>query len=456
MAQPTSILSRLHEAFVTPEEKADAFAGARDAYLEGMGERYFPGGMSSPNMDLIVPAALNRYRSEIGKLGLDPDEYIIDGEVARYPDVAWPNSMAKAAAQEAYRRGGMSALLELDPEGYGAYEGFTPDSSTDAYAEHLLPPGYAGLLRAERDYMTAKALADDPGAIESGVLELYGKGDVPFSRYSNLGSAYYPRWNGTGLMNAFSSGTEAPVANALSATEFLPNAIAYTANDPTKNPLLASLFERDEYRNNRSMGRDIPISDVPVGSSQEAKSADLMAENAGRMTRMPPTGTDFVGNLPGGKYINTGVVGDAADIGRSLMDGTPLIGSLWDAGASALTARAAGKSGMKAAGKSMALDSGIDAGITAGVMGAMPSQERTWGEYFTESTPRQSPSRGEVSQAAGTLREGPQYGTPAEANEVMSTMGTGSLGDMYKSSPEEAYRKIQLNKLSRPVITPGF
>ena len=95
---------------------------------------------NSGDLEEAIAQAQIRYEDAMRARGLDPSEFIGDSGRIAYPPLDFANAANRAAAQEMYRRGGMAALAEMDPEGYGAYKDFEPTAETDAYAEYLLPP----------------------------------------------------------------------------------------------------------------------------------------------------------------------------------------------------------------------------------------------------------------------------------------------------------------------------
>lgn len=445
--------------------------------LAHIAKRYFPLGMSDPDPELLRAMAKNALRSQFAKRFPDEElgDYLgEDGSWAARPTIAWDNPVAREIARAEYRDGGMDALIALDP-GYEAYRGYEPGPDNGGYDAHLLPPGYADYLRAERDYDLLGMIQDPNADLDSRQLLVAMQGDVPFSRYANLGTEYYPRFYDQGMGNAFGSGTDAPVAAGLTAMNTVPNTIYYAADDGLRPseagvpglgiaanpvPLIArsaekAIRELGRSLHNKVMGRELPIADRQVGSSGLEKTADVLEESDRRSRSVPPQNTDFVRNVTG---LNAPpVVGDAADFVVNYLDGTPFLGGLSDLSSTARAASNAGESVGRAVGAQLRNDALIDTSINAGISAALPPQERTWGEYlFKPETQRMAPPPEEVSKAATAEEPKFSYGTPVEARGLINGgwfgggLGRDERKELYRADPATV-RKLIDEKSKRDV-----
>jgi hypothetical protein len=445
-------------------------AALREQLLKQLNDRYSrsgPGARFSPQV--LADRTGAAYRRELERRGFDPDEYLNpEGVRIKYPELMFDNAGQMEAAKAAYRRQGVPGLIELDPEGYGAYEGFEPNSdflasgrNTDAYAEHLLPPGYADLLRAERDYDIARMMAEDPELEKLGMgpLRAYTQDNIPFSRHSNLaGEPYYPRFQGTlgGMLNAMESGSNAPVMSGMEQTMgLIPNAMYFNADAPirTGGPVatpagviypsspqqdsdFGSSFDKaskflGERADVRSGMADKTALDNPYGTSTSDNIRSLRNEEERLRDRTPAMGTDSIRSLTG--FSVPPVVGDVYDGAVNVMDGSQALGLI---GGGPLGPA------LSAAAKGLKTDAALDLGISSylgAAYGGNPN--RSWGEYlFKPDAERQAAPQAVVDQRSrepvfGTGER--KFGTMREAKEFAKYATPPELAEQYKNSRSE-------------------
>lgn len=422
----------------------------RKDVLAQIASRYFP--VPIGNHD---PAFLERYarralerqlRERFGDEAME-GAFAEDGSFVGRPEIAWDNPIAREIARAEYRDGGIDALIALDPR-YEAYRGYDAGSKTAGFDNHLLPPGYADYLRAERDYDLLREM-QKPGSeatLTDPRLAAVLEGDVPFSRYANLGTEYYPRFYGQGVMNALSSGTESPVGMGLNTTMTVPNAIYYSA-DPGGDYLTErvpgaaakAVRELGRQATNRALGRELPFADLPVGVGEGEKQRAVAAEQDRREASAPATGTDFVRNLTG---LNTPpVVGQIADFAVSYLDGTPIIGGAFDLASTAAQATRAGKSAARAMGKVLATDAAIDTGVEGAITGMLPALPRTWSDYlFKPETERQAAAPEVIDKAARADDPEFNYGTTTGARDLVHGSFLSPGTQLPREQRQEAYR----------------
>lgn len=450
----------------------------RQEVLDAIAGRYG----QEADLGALLSEARSRYGRALEDRGLALDSFIDpeSGERIKYPEVSFSNPYQRAIAMRVLEEKGGDALEDLD---YG-YSGYRLDPSM-GYGDHILPPGYADLLEAERDYdILSKAQQD----VDNNMLrefEMLEAGVPAYATSSNLnpeifgGRAYYPRYSGTGLTNAVASGGESGAGTALNAMSTVPNSIAYAADsgrsvnltrspfvnaaldvmttvprsvahfiDPEKNsaPMLLDglkrgLLENERAYRNQSLGRNVPMGQVPVG---QASDASEVADE--RIKSLPPTGTDFARNISGG-YLSAPVWGDVFDLGRELLDFIPVTGAGFD------VTRALLRDGLKAGGKQAALEGIVDAGATAGIGAMLPPSKRTWNQYLFEPQPRVAPPPEEARAAALAPEADRKFGSPTEARQVakLSNLDDRSklLSD-YMNPPDipAVIRQLQADRMN--------
>lgn len=426
----------------------------RQEVLDAIAGRYG----QEADLGALLSEARSRYGRALEDRGLALDSFIDpeSGERIKYPEVSFSNPYQRAIAMRVLEEKGGDALEDLD---YG-YSGYRLDPEL-GYGDHILPPGYADLLEAERDYdILSKAQQD----VDNNMLrefEMLEAGVPAYATSSNLnpeifgGRAYYPRYSGTGLLNAMASGGESGAGTALNAMSTVPNSIAYAADsgrsgnltpspfvnaaldvmatvpgsfahfiDPEKNPapmlldgLKRGLMENERAYRNQSLGRNVPMGQVPIG---QASDASEVADE--RIKSLPPTGTDFARNISGG-YLSAPVWGDVFDLGREFLDPTPMTGALGD------VAKALARGGYRSAAKQLALEGAVDAGATAGIGSMLPPSKRTWNQYLFEPQPRVAPPPEEARAAALAPEADRRFGSPTESREVAGALDlTDKLG----------------------------
>ena len=443
----------------TPEEYDQAYGDAEEALRRSVLER----NRNSGDLDEAIAQAQMRYEDAMRARGLDPSEFIGDSGRIAYPPLDFANAANRAAAQEMYRRGGMAALASMDPEGYGAYKDFEPTPQTDAYAEYLLPPGVNDMMAAERDYDILRAMQEgNLSQYSPETLRVFAGPAVPFSRHNTFGrergAVYYPRYAGmgSGIVNALQSGTDNPVASALRELEYIPNAHYYAvdAPEPSKQPNMTSVSsmgigvpnlaktqkphekpgdsfvkagkQAARYRDNRGVGRDVRVADMPYGSSPSEISDSLGQEAIAMAEATPGMGTDYVRSVTG--LDTPAVVGDAVDLGVSIGDGTQLLNFLggW-------------KSGLLGTLGDLKTDAAVDVALTSGMGSAYGGNEdRTWKDYlFKPVTERKAFADKEtVDKTAREDAPSRRFGTLSEARQAAEATDTSNLRNLYNSRSE--------------------
>lgn len=439
----------------------------RKDVLAQIASRYFPVPIGNHDPAFLEGYARRALERELrGRFGDEAMEgaFAEDGSFVGRPEIAWDNPIAREIARAEYRDGGMDALIALDPR-YEAYRGYDAGSKTAGFDNHLLPPGYADYLRAERDYDILREMQKTGPDSNLTDLRLSAalEGDVPFSRYANLGTEYYPRFYGQGVGNAFASG-ESPVANTLSALEVVPNTFRYMADEPDTparraltDPLMGggltnlalripgaaekAIRELGRVIQNRSSGRELPIADRPVGGEESAKQSGVSAEADRRDAAVPPSGTDFMRNVTG--FDTPPVVGDLADIAVSYLDGTPFIGGGFDLVTSGLRAANEGKSAARAIGGILKTDAAVEGAVGSGINSMLPPLPRTWGDYlFKPETERQAAAPEAVDKAARASEPEFNYGSTLDAKNFVhgDPARTGTSRSLPAHLRKEAYQ----------------
>lgn len=444
-------------------------AGIGDEVLGLIADRYG----QEADAAALLEEARSRYGRALEDRGLALDSFIDpeSGERITYPEVSFSNPYQRAIAMRVLEEKGGDALEDLD---YG-YSGYRLDPEL-GYGDHILPPGYADLLEAERDYdILSRMQRDgvDPQTrlelemLKSGVPAYAASDDLVPSGFrkglaspgqeapEGYGQSYYPRYSGTGLLNAMASGGESGAGTALNSMSTVPNSIAYAADsgrignltpspfvnaaldvmgtvpasiahfiDPEKNPapmlldgLKRGLMENERAYRNQSLGRNVPMGQVPIG---QASDASEVADE--RIKSLPPTGTDFARNISGG-YLSAPVWGDVFDLGREMLDFIPMTGAGFD------IASAMARKGPKAAAAQMGMEAAVDAGATAGLGAMLPPSKRTWNQYLFEPQPRVAPPPEEARAAALAPEADRRFGSPTESREVAGSLDlTDKLG----------------------------
>ena len=168
----------------------------RDEVLSAISGRYGMG----PDLEQLLGEARARYAAALESRGLGVDDYLDPetGERLRYPEVSFSNPLQRAIAMRLLEERGGDALTEIDPD----YEGYRLDPKL-GYGAHILPPGYADLLEAERDYDILSRMQRDPSADMSQELLMLNSGVPAYAMSDNAvpsagmaegyGRAYYPR-----------------------------------------------------------------------------------------------------------------------------------------------------------------------------------------------------------------------------------------------------------------------
>ena len=439
----------------------------RKDVLSQIASRYFPVPIGNHDPAFLEGYARRALERELrGRFGDEAMEgaFAEDGSFVGRPEIAWDNPIAREIARAEYRDGGMDALIALDPR-YEAYRGYDAGSKTAGFDNHLLPPGYADYLRAERDYDLLREM-QKPGSeatLTDPRLAAVLEGDVPFSRYADLGTEYYPRFYGQGAGNAFASG-ESPVATGLNALEVVPNALRYMADEPDTparrvltDPLMGggltnlalripggvekAIREFSRTLRNRSSGRELPVADRPVEGEESAKQSGVSAEADRRDAAVPPSGTDSFRNVTG--LDAPPVVGDLSDIAVGYLDGTPFLGGGFDLFTSGLRAVKEGKSAAKAIGGILKTDAAIEGAVGSGVNTMLPPMPRTWGEYlFKPETERDAPPPEAVDEAARAPDPAFQYGSTLDAKNFVhgDPARTGTSRSLPAHLRKEAYQ----------------
>lgn len=437
----------------TPEEYDQDYGDAEEALRRSVLER----NRNSGDLEEAIAQAQIRYEDAMRARGLDPSEFIGDSGRIAYPPLDFANAANRAAAQEMYRRGGMAALASMDPEGYGAYKDFEPTAETDAYAEYLLPPGVNDMMSAERDYDILRAMQEGKlSQYNPETLRNFAGPAVPFSRHNTFGTergaTYYPRFAGDGkaLVNALQSGTDNPVASTLRELEYIPNAHYYAADAPAQRrgpvatpggviydgsppPASSAAFlkagnQAARYRDNRTVDRDVGVGDMPYGTSPSEIRDSLEQETTAMAQATPGMGTDYVRNVTG--LDTPAVVGDAADLGVSIADGSQALNFLGEL-----------KAGLLGTLNDLKTDAAIDVALTSGMGSAYGGNEdRTWKDYLTKPvTERQAFADKEtVDKTAREDAPSRRFGTLSEAKQAASATETSNLPNLYNSRSERA------------------
>lgn len=445
----------------TPDEYDQDYGEAEEALRRSVLER----NRNSGDLEEAIAQAQMRYEDAMRARELDPSEFIGDSGRIAYPPLDFANAANRAAAQEMYSRGGMAALASMDPEGYGAYKDFEPTAETDAYAEYLLPPGVNDMMAAERDYDILRAMQEgNLSQYNPETLRNFAGPPVPFSRHNTFGTergaVYYPRYAGmgSGIINALQSGTDNPVASGLRELEYIPNANYYAVDAPAEgretsmvgvpgmgfagpglvstggkrealgDSFLKSGKQAERNRDNRSQGRDVGVGGLPSGSSPSEIRDSLGQETIAMAEATPGMGTDYIRNLTG--FNAPAVVGDLADLGVSIADGTQALNFLGGL-----------KSGLLGTLGDLKTDAAVDVALTSGMGSAYGgSEDRTWKDYLTKPvTERQAFADKETVDK--TAREGAPprgFGTLYEAKRAAEATDTSNLPNLYNSRSEPA------------------
>ena len=139
-------------------------------------------------------------------------------------------------------------------------------------------------------------------------------------------------------------------------------------------------------------------------------------------------GTDYVRNVTG--LDTPAVVGDAADLGVSILDGTQ-----------ALNFAGGLKSGLLGTLGDLRTDAAIDVALTSGIGSAYGGGEnRTYKDYLTKPvTERQAFADKEtVDKTAREDAPSRRFGTLSEAKQAASATETSNLPNLYNSRSERA------------------
>ena len=437
-----------------------------EEFLGGLGDEY-----AGMDRAAVLGALEERYLDALGaahpvETDEDFESYMAMASGERPYVPVW-EPMQREAVMNLYREGGMPAVLERfsalrDEDGNPINHGYTEDGDlgwvgAGDLAEHLLPPGARPVMEAHRQYEYFKRLMDEERPLERADIAIGKHGGGNYMRTGDAnwfggpatdggpgrhaGPMYYGAQESPAMTNLAMNPHKPTVTGMFGAMDIIPKAIAYTAESGGPVEGLTRTVDRI-----RSIMADDALTEMPTsrehGTSYWSQAADTGRARQALSDAEPDEGQEGLQTLGVPDALNHPLLGISYDVGRNLLDPSPIWGTgpdiLMDAG------EAAAKQGVKRgwghiakqAPKNVAYDAGTDVATQAPFL----AQTGTPGIQGTPAERHETTRKGEdfLSKRAPASQGGGMWGT--------WTQRGNHFRDVLKEATEPMQRMAATNK----------